>query len=122
MGEYNKVILLGNLTRDPDLRYTPAGMPICEFPIAVHHRYRLNEELKEEVCFIDVVAFGRIGERSKNYLRKGAQVLVDGRLSQRRWETAEGKQRSKYEVVANTVQFLAKSGANSSEPEKDAAE
>jgi single-strand DNA-binding protein len=52
MGEYNKVILLGNLTRDPDLRYTPTGVPICEFPIAVHHRYRLNDEIKEEVCFI----------------------------------------------------------------------
>jgi single-stranded DNA-binding protein len=50
MGEYNKVIMLGNLTRDPDLRYTPTGMPVCEFPLAVHHRYSLNDELKEEAC------------------------------------------------------------------------
>jgi single-strand DNA-binding protein len=122
MGEYNKVILLGNLTRDPDLRYTPAGMAVCEFPIAVHHRHRLNDEVKEEVCYIDIVAFGKTGEHSKNFLRKGAQVLVDGRLSQRRWETAEGKPRSKYEVVANTVQFLNKSSPNFPEPEKNAAE
>jgi single-strand DNA-binding protein len=122
MGEYNKVILLGNLTRDPDLRYTPTGMPVCEFPIAVHHRHRLNDEVKEEVCYIDIVAFGKIGEHSKNFLRKGAQVLVDGRLSQRRWETAEGKPRNKYEVVVNTVQFLNKSSQNSAEPEKSAAE
>jgi len=122
MGEYNKVILLGNLTRDPDLRYTPTGMPVCEFPIAVHHRYRLNDEVKEQVCFIDIVAFGKTGEHSKNFLQKGAQVLVDGRLSQRRWETAEGKPRSKYEVVANTVQFLNKNSPNSAEPEKNTAE
>ena len=114
MGEYNKVILLGNLTRDPDLRYTPSGMPI-----AVHHRYRLNDEVKEEVCFIDIVAFGKVGERSKSFLQKGAQVLVDGRLSQRRWETAEGKPRSKYEVVATTVQLLSRNNSSSAESEKD---
>jgi single-strand DNA-binding protein len=66
--------------------------------------------------------YRKTGEHSKNFLRKGAQVLVDGRLSQRRWETAEGKPRSKYEVVANTVQFLNKSTANSGELEKDTAE
>jgi single-strand DNA-binding protein len=118
MGEYNKVILLGNLTRDPDLRYTPTGMPGCEFPIAVYHRQRLNDEVRDEVCYIDIVAFGKIGEHRKNFLRKGAQVLVDGRLSQRRWETAEGKARSKYEVVVSTVQFLNKSSPNSPEAEK----
>ena len=74
MGEYDKVILLENLTRDHDLRYTPTGMPVCGFPRAVHHRYRLNDELKEEVCFIDIVAFGTVAERSKTFLQKGAQV------------------------------------------------
>jgi single-strand DNA-binding protein len=54
-------------------------MPVCEFPIAVHHRQRLNDEIKEEVCYIDIDAFGKIGEHSKNFLRKGVQVLVDGR-------------------------------------------
>jgi single-strand DNA-binding protein len=120
MGEYNKVILLGNLTRDPDLRYTPAGLAVCEFPLAVNHRYRLNDEVKEEVCFIDIVAFGGVGERSKSLLQKGAQALVDGRLSQKRWETPEGKRRSKYEVIANTVQLLSRNGPNGSETEKEA--
>ncbi len=120
MGEYNKVILLGNLTRDPDLRFTPTGTPVCEFPLAVHHRYRLNDEIKEEVCYIDIVVFGKAGERSKHFLQKGSQVLVDGPLTQRRWETPEGKPRSKYEVIANTVQFLDRGSAISLDPEKDA--
>ena len=119
MGEYNKVILLGNLTRDPELRYTPAGLAVCEFSLAVNHRYRLNDEVKEEVCFIDIVAFGRVGERSKSLLQKGAQALVDGRLSQRRWETPEGKRRSKHEIIANTVQLLSRNGSNVSETEKE---
>jgi len=106
MGEYNKVILMGNLTRDPDLRYTPAGLAVCEFPLAVPHKYRVHEEIKEEVCYIDIVVFGRTGERSREHLHKGSRVLVDGRLTLRRWESPEGQKRSKYEVVANTVQFL----------------
>lgn len=106
MAEYNKVILMGNLTRDPDLRYTPAGAAVCEFPLAVHHRYRTHDEVKEEVCYIDVVVFGHMGESSKEYLHKGSRVLLDGRLTQRRWETPEGQKKSKYEVVAYTVQFI----------------
>jgi len=106
MGEYNKVILLGNLTHEPELRYAPTGSPVCEFSLAVHHRQRADDKGKEEVCYVDIVAFGLLGERSKAHLHKGSQVLVDGRLSQRRWETPEGKRRSKYEVIANTVQFL----------------
>lgn len=106
MAEYNKVILMGNLTRDPDLRYTPAGMAVCEFPLAVHYRNRAHEETKEDVCFIDVVVFGRVGERSKDRLHKGSRVLVDGRLTQRRWETPAGQKRSKYEVIANSVHFI----------------
>ncbi len=106
MGEYNKIILMGNLTRDPELRYTPAGLAVCEFSLAVPHRSRVHDEIKEDVCYIDVVVFGRIGERSKERLHKGSRVLVDGRLTQRRWETPEGQKRSKYEVIANTVQFI----------------
>lgn len=111
MAEYNKVILLGNLTRDPDLRYTPQGLAVCEFPLAVAHKYRAHEENKEEVCYIDVVVFGRSAEPIKEYLRRGSRVLVDGRLTQRRWETPEGQKRSKYEVVAATVQFVEGGGA-----------
>lgn len=106
MGEYNKVILMGNLTRDPELRYTPGGLAVCEFPVAVPHRFRVQDEIREEVCYIDVVIFGRVAERTKEHLHRGSRVLVDGRLTQRRWETPEGQKRSRYEVVANTVQFI----------------
>lgn len=119
MGEYNKVILMGNLTRDPDLRYSPQGMAVCEFPLAVHHKYRVHDEMKEDVCYIDIVVFGRVGERSKEHLHKGSRVLVDGRLTQRRWESAEGQKRSKYEVVANTVQFIDAGGPQGSGHEED---
>src|SRR5947208_618697 len=106
MAEYNKVILLGNLTRDPDLRYTPQGLAVCEFPLAVTHKRRGQDEAKEEVCFIDVVVFGRSAEALKEQLRRGSRVLVDGRLAQRRWESAEGQKRQRHEIVATTVQFL----------------
>jgi single-strand DNA-binding protein len=119
MAEYNKVILMGNLTRDPDLRYTPTGMAVCEFPIAVHHRYRAHDEHKEDVCYIDIVVFGRAGENSHDHLRKGSRVLIDGRLTQRRWETPEGQKRSKYEVVANTVQFIDAADPSASGQDED---
>ncbi|HEY1374708.1 MAG TPA: single-stranded DNA-binding protein [Candidatus Binatia bacterium] len=119
MAEYNKVILLGNLTRDPDLRYTPAGLAVCEFPLAVTHKYRIHDEVKEEVCYIDVVVFGRSAEPVKEHLRRGARALVDGRLTQRRWETPEGQKRSKYEVVAATVQFFDAGSAPESGHEDD---
>jgi len=119
MAEYNKVILVGNLTRDPDLRYTPAGMAVCEFPLAAHHRYRAHDAVKEEVCYIDVVVFGRMGENTKEHLHKGSRVLVDGRLTQRRWETPEGQKRSKHEVVANTVQFIDTGSTPTPGPEEE---
>lgn len=119
MAEYNKVILMGNLTRDPELRYTPAGLAVCEFPMAIHHRYRVHEEVKEEVCFIDVVVLGRLGENTKEHLRKGSRVLVDGRLTQKRWETPDGQKRSKYEVVVATVQFIDTSGGPAPGQEED---
>ena len=119
MAEYNKVILMGNLTRDPDLRRTAAGLAVCEFPIAAEHKYRVNDELKEEVCFIDVVVFGRSAERMRERLHRGSRVLVDGRLTQRRWDTPEGQKRSKHEVVANTVQFIDAGGAPTSGHEED---
>jgi single-strand DNA-binding protein len=111
MAEYNKVILLGNLTRDPDIRYTPQGTAVCEFPLAVTHKNRAHEEIKEEVCYIDVLVFGRSAEAIKGHIRRGSRVLVDGRLVQRRWETSEGLKRNKHEVVAVSVQFMDGAGA-----------
>jgi single-strand DNA-binding protein len=106
MASLNKVILLGNLTRDPELRYTPSGTPVANFGLAVSRRYSQGEERKEEVCFIDIVAFGRQAEVVGEYLSKGRPVLIEGRLQWRSWESQDGQKRSKHEVVAENVQFM----------------
>jgi len=106
MANYNKVILMGNLTRDPELRYTPNGTAVATLGLAVNRKYKVNEEWREETDFFDIVVFGKQAENCSEYLKKGRPVLVDGRLQQRRWETDEGQKRSKVEVVASIVQFL----------------
>ena len=106
MANYNKVILMGNLTRDPELRYTPNGTAVATLGLAVNRKYKVNEEWKEETDFFDIVVFGKQAENCSEYLKKGRPVLVDGRLQQRRWENDEGQKRSKVEVVASIVQFL----------------
>ncbi len=103
---FNKIILIGNLTRDPEMRYTPQGTSVCTFGMAVNHRYKQGDELKEETTFINVVVFGKQADTCGQYLNKGRMVLVEGRLQERRWETEEGQQRSRHEVVAQTVRFL----------------
>ena len=116
MAGFNKVILIGNLTRNPELRYTPSGTPVASFGLAVNRRFRQGEELKEEVCYIDIVVFGRQAEHCGQYLSKGSGVIVDGRLQHRRWETEDGQKRSKHEVVAQTVNFLPKRAESGGEP------
>jgi single-strand DNA-binding protein len=106
---FNRIILIGNLTKDPELRYTPQGTPVTTFRLAVTSRYRQSDELKEETLFIDTVVFGKQAETCSQYLSKGRPVLVEGRLQERRWES-EGQQRSKCEVVAQTVRFLSRKG------------
>ena len=107
MADFNKVILLGRLTRDPELRYTPAGSPVCNFDLAVNRSYTTQGgERRDEVCFITIVVWGKQAETCAEYLKKGRQALVEGRLSQRSWETPEGQKRSKHEVVADRVQFM----------------
>jgi len=116
---FNKVILIGNLTKNPELRYTPNGTPVTSFGLAVNRRFRQGEELKEEVCFVDIVVFGKQAEHCGQYLSKGNGVVIDGRLQQRRWETEDGQKRSKHEVVAQTVTFLPKrqdAGMESGQP------
>lgn len=108
MTGFNKVILIGNLTRNPELRYTPSGTPVVNFALAVNRRYRQADDQKEEVCYIDIVAFGKQAEHCGQYLSKGDGAIVDGRLQQRRWETEDGQKRSKHEVIAQTVTFLPK--------------
>lgn len=110
MAGFNKVILIGNLTRNPELRYTPNGTPVASLGLAVSRRYKQGDDLKEEVCFVDIVVFGKQAEHCGQYLSKGNGIIVDGRLQQRRWETEDGQKRSKHEVVAQTVTFLPKRG------------
>ncbi len=103
----NRVFLIGNLTRDPELRYVPSGTAVANFDIAVNRVYSAQSgEKKEETSFIKVVVWARRAEVCAEYLGKGSPVLVEGRLRSRSWETQEGQKRSTIEVVANNVQFL----------------
>ena len=112
---YNKVILIGNLTKDPEVRYTQQGLPVCTIRIAVNTDIsRQGEEGKEETLFIDIVNFGRLAEVCGQYLAKGRMVLVEGRLRENRWETEDGQKRSRFEVIASTVKFLSKKGGDRS--------
>jgi single-strand DNA-binding protein len=107
MANFNRVILLGNLTRDPELRYTPSNAPVCSFDLAVNRSYTTQAgERRDEVCYITIVAWGKQAETCAEYLSKGRSALVEGRLTQRSWETPDGQKRSKHEVVADRVQFL----------------
>lgn len=113
---YNKVILIGNLTKDPELRYTPQGTPVCTIRIASTTKYKSGDSMKDETLFIDVVVWGKQGETVAKHLAKGSNVLAEGRLQERRWES-DGQQRSKFEVVAQTVRFLSsKKGAAQETP------
>jgi single-strand DNA-binding protein len=109
MNSFNKAILLGNLTRDPEVRYTPGGTAVASFAIAVNRRYKQGEEMKDEVSYIDIVVFGKTAENCGQYLNKGDAILVEGRIQQRRWDDKEtGQKRSKVEVVAQVVNFMPK--------------
>ena len=112
MANLNKVMLLGNLTRDPELRYAPSGTAVVRLGLAVNHRYGQGEAVREETLFIDVVVFGRQGEAASEHLAKGHPVLVEGRLKLQTWEDQEGRKHSKHEVLADRLQFL---GARSRE-------
>jgi single-strand DNA-binding protein len=109
MASLNKVVLLGNLTRDPELRYTPSGTPVSTFGLAINRRFRQDDTWRDDVCYVDIVSFGRQAETVAEYLSKGNLAMIEGRLRWRSWETEDGQKRSKHEVVANTVQFLPRS-------------
>ncbi len=106
MPGFNKVLLMGNLTRDPELRYTGAGTAVCSFSMAINRYYTKNGERQEETCFMRITVWGKQGERCAQYLTKGRLVFVEGRLQSRSWETEDGQRRSTVEVVAENVQFL----------------
>lgn len=107
MASYNHVTLVGNLTRDPELRYTPGGVAVCDLSLAVNRKWKSGSgEQKEEVGFFEIVAWGKTAEVAAQYLKKGRPVLIGGRLQQDRWETEDGQKRSKIKVVAEQIQFL----------------
>jgi len=106
MANLNKVFLIGNLTRDPELRYTPSGSPVCEFGLAINRTYKTAAgEQREEACFVDIVVWGRPGVVISEYLTKGKPILIEGRLQFDSWETAEGR-RSRLRVVGDNFQFI----------------
>jgi single-strand DNA-binding protein len=119
MANYNKVILIGNLTRDPELRYTPKGMAIAKIGIAVNRSWRdsASGEQKEEVTFVDVDAFGKQAETLGQYMKKGRPILIEGRLRLDSWEDKQTNQkRSKLGVVLESFQFLDYRGAEDGVP------
>ena len=108
----NKVLLIGNLTRDPELRYIPSGSAVATFTVAVNRVYKDQAgEKKEQTSFIRVVVWGRRAEVCGEYLSKGSPVFVEGRLQSRDWQTQDGQKRNTVEVIADNIQFLR--GANS---------
>jgi len=109
---YNKVILVGNLTRDIELRYSQAGMGIAKTAIATSRKFTSNGEKKEEVMFIDITFFGRSAEIANQYLRRGSKILVEGRLNFEQWVDQNGQKRSKHSITVETMQMLGSKGDN----------
>jgi single-strand DNA-binding protein len=99
----NTVTLVGNITRDPELRFTSGGRGVASFGMAVNRRYQSNGEWQEQTSFFDVVAWGTLGENCAASLHKGTRVVVYGRLEQRSWDTQEGEKRSRIEVIADEI-------------------
>ena len=114
MANFNKVILLGNLTRDVEIRTTQGGMAIAKLGMAINRKWTQNGEQKESTCFVDLTAFGRQAEVLGQYVGKGSPLFVEGRLEYSTWETQEGQKRNKLEVVVDNFQFVgAPRGADS---------
>jgi len=109
---FNKIILVGNLTRDIELRYSQSGSAIAKTAIATSRKFTVNGEKKEEVCFVDITFFGRSGEIANQYLRKGSKVLVEGRLVFEQWVDQNGGKRSKHSVTVENMQMLDSRGDN----------
>jgi single-strand DNA-binding protein len=102
MASFNRIILVGNLTRDPQLSYTPSNVAVCKFGIATNHKWKD----REETCFVDCTLFGKGGEVFNQYMGKGRSVLIEGRLKLDQWTTPEGDKRSKHEVIVENFTFL----------------
>lgn len=122
MANLNKVFLIGNLTRDPELRYTPAGVGVANLGLAVNRRFRdKTGEVKEDVCFLTVTVWDKQAEACCQYLQKGSPIFVEGVLQSRSWETTDGQKRSTIDVRAERVQFLGKFSSGKSAESLDVA-
>lgn len=119
MPSLNKVQLIGNLTRDPELRYTPSGTAVTELGLAVNDRVKRGNEWVDEATFVDCSLFGKQAETACEYLRKGSSVLIEGRLKLDQWEK-DGKKNSKLRVVGERMQMLGGKGPKRDEPQDDA--
>ena len=118
MNSVNHVMLLGHLTRDPELRYTPSGTAVCQVGLALNRRWRDQAgESQQETTFVEVTAWAKQAETVAEYLRKGRAVVVEGRLQQESWETEAGEKRSRLKVVAQRITFLGRNGAATKEGE-----
>ena len=107
MANFNRVIVAGNLTRDPQLSYTPSNTPVCEFGMAINRKWRDRDgNSKDEVCYVDLIAYARQAEVINQYMGKGRPMLVEGRLRFRQWTSKEGQNRSKLDVVVENFTFL----------------
>jgi len=109
---FNKIILVGNLTRDIELRYSQAGMAIANTAIATSRKFTSNGEKKEEVCFMDITFFSRSAEVANQYIRKGSKILVEGHVKLDQWVDQNGQKRSKHSVVVETMQMLDSKNSN----------
>ncbi|OHB77714.1 MAG: hypothetical protein A2Z34_02995 [Planctomycetes bacterium RBG_16_59_8] len=116
MANLNKVLLIGRLTKDPELRYTPSGTAVCDITLAVSRNYTTADGKKmEDTCFADVTLWKRQAELCTEYLKKGREVFIEGRLINDRWETSDGQKRSKLKIVALGMQFLGRPPARDGE-------
>lgn len=115
MPSYNKVILMGNLVRDPELRVTASGLSICRFGLAINRLFQTKDgEKKEEVTFVDVDCFGKTADTVAKYFSKGKPMFMEGRLKLDSWETPHGERRSRLGVILESFQFIADTGGNNS--------
>lgn len=122
MPSYNHVVLMGNLTRDPELRYTPQGKAVCDFDIAINHQYKDSKGEKiEQVDFVPITIWAKQAELVAEFLKKGRQCLVEGRLKQEKWVNKEGKKRSRLKVNGVRVLFLG-SPQKKEEPQPEPAD
>jgi len=121
-GDLNRIVLIGRLTRDPELRYTPSGTAVASFSIANNRTYAVSGERKEEVSYFDCIAWSKLGEIITEYCKKGQKIAVEGRLQQRRWEDQDKNKKSKIELVIENFQFLSgkSSGDETSQPKTTA--